>query len=204
MFVGGCGDLWRGRWARALALARGSEEVKSGACDLSVGRGGRGVGGSGWCWRWCGVGADCLWFDRRFLRLRTGLRRIRWVAQFRRGPDVALAAGGCVRRLKVKPMVKSRRLRRALCNGGRGGVRRSGGGSSVGRLCPGSLVAVVARREPARPGGVQPDHTCWPAETLGLTPPARPAWLRPPTATRDPGHHPCGVNRVHFATHTRR
>ena len=32
----------------------------------------------------------------------------------------ALAAGGRVGRLKVKvkPMVKSRRLRRALCNGG--------------------------------------------------------------------------------------
>gem|GEM_PF-3516877 len=126
----------------------------------------------GW-WCWCVPGAGGLWFDRRFLRLRTGLRRIRWVAQFRRGPDVALAAGGCVRRLKVKPMVKSRRLRRALCNGGRGGVRRSGGGSSVGRLRPGSLVAVVARREPSRPGGVQPHHCCCGPAPSGRTPPGR-------------------------------
>jgi len=40
------------------------------------------------------------------------------VAQFGEVPAVALAAGGCVGRLRVKTMVKGRRLRRALCNGG--------------------------------------------------------------------------------------
>src|SRR6185312_14266522 len=40
---------------------------------------------------------------------------------------------------------------------------------------------------------------CWPPVSSGWTPPARPAWLRPPTATRDPGHHPCGVDGVHLA-----
>jgi len=91
-----------------------------------------------------------------------------------------------------------------LCNGGRGGVRRFGGGR-----CLWSRLSRIPRRcrrltEAGRSGGIKPHHCCWPAETPGLTPPARPAWLRPPTATRDPGQHPCGVNRVHFATHTRR
>ena len=66
------------------------------------------------------VGAVVLWFYKRFLRLRTGLRRIRWGRSSVVRGWGALAAGGRVGRLKVKvkPMVKSRRLRRALCNGG--------------------------------------------------------------------------------------
>ena len=67
---------------------------------------------------WCGrvrVGGAGIWPVRLvsgltvkgvFLRLRTGLRRIRWVAPFGEVPAVALAAGGCVGRLKVKTMVK--------------------------------------------------------------------------------------------------
>ena len=95
-------------------------------------------------------------------------------------------------------------LRRALCNGGWGRVALSGDGRCL--WSPLSRIPRRCRRltEAGRSGGVKPDHTCWPAETLGVTPPARPAWLRPPTATRDPGQHPCGVNGVHFVTHTRR
>ena len=128
-----------------------------------------------------------------FLRFRTGLRRIRWVAQFRRGPDVALAAGGCVRRLKVKPMVKSRRLRRALCNGG------AGPGGVVGRRCclwsPSSRIPRRCRR----PKGIIAAWRC-PAGSHAAVVPKRPAGHRqaamivqaPPTATRDPGHPTCG------------
>jgi hypothetical protein len=63
-----------------------------------VGVGGRCGGGSGWSvrwWEWV-VGAVCLWVEsqRRFLRLRAGLRRIRWVAQFGSATRCALAAGG--------------------------------------------------------------------------------------------------------------
>src|SRR6185312_8095144 len=76
-------------------------------------------------------------------------------------------------------MVKGRRLRRALCNGGWGGVAWSSCGAACGRLCPGSLVAVVVRREPARPGGIKPDHTLL---ATGLVRPdtARPGWLAEP------------------------
>jgi len=78
-------------------------------------------------------------------------------------------------------------LRRALCNGGWGRAALLGGGRCL--WSPLSRIPRRCRRltEAGRSGGVKPDHTCWPAETLGLTPPARPAWLRPPTATRDPG-----------------
>ena len=166
------------------------------------------------------AGAVCLWSYRQFLRLRTGLRRIRWVAQFGGVPWVALAAGG--ERVHDRASVRvtahasggrlaaafeGRRRSRAgppagLCNGGRGGV-----GLSAGGRCLWSRLSRIPRRcrrlrEAGRSGGIKPHHCCWPAETPGLTPPARPAWLRPPTATRDPGQHPCGVNRVHFATHT--
>ena len=105
---------------------------------------------------------------------------------------VALAAGGRVVRLKVKvkTMVKSRRLRRALCNGGRGRVALSSGGAACGRLRPGSLVAVVARREPARPGGVQPHHTL--LATGSVRPDtARPGWLAEPADSDEgPGTTP--------------
>jgi len=79
-----------------------------------------------------------------FLRLRTGLRRIRWVAQFGGVPQVALAADGCVGRLKVKIMVKSRRLRRASATGVGAGSGCLLAVAACGRVCPGSLVAVVA------------------------------------------------------------
>ena len=75
--------------ARAEACPPDPAAVFSGASDSCVGRGGRGAGGCGWC-----VGAVWVWSYRRFLRLRTGLRRIRWVAQFGGVPQVALAAGG--------------------------------------------------------------------------------------------------------------
>jgi len=55
------------------------------------------------------------------------------------------------------------------------------------------------------PGGNQPVLAassritrCWPPVSSGLTPPGRAGWQSPPTATRDPGHHPCGVNGVHL------
>ena len=85
-------EHWNDRLLRArhhlAALDRGCVTVRRGLVSVrqapanlsrveSRGRSG------GWCWC-CVVGAVCLLFDsqRRFLRLRAGLRRIRWVAQF--------------------------------------------------------------------------------------------------------------------------
>ena len=80
------------------------------------------------------------------------------MAQFGGVPWAALAAGGCVGGLKVKVMVKGRRLRRALCNGGWGWAALSAGGRC---LWPSSRIPRRCRRltEAGRSGGVQPDHT---------------------------------------------
>ena len=126
--------------------------------------------------------------QRRSVRLRIGLRRIRWVAQFGGVPWAALAAGGCVGRLKVKSMVKSRRLRRALCNGGRGRFALTGGGRCL--WSPSSRVPRRCRR----PEGTIPSWRC-PAASHAAVVRLRPAGHRqdglvvqaPPTATRDPG-----------------
>jgi len=138
------------------------------------------------------VGVVGLWFDRRFLRLRAGLRRIRWVAQFggaclgrgggrrsrwprpRTGPShcahVKWAAGG---RVWWAPKIKSRASGGRSATGGGAGLRCLPAVVACGRLRPGSLVAVVARRESSRPGGVQPDRCRCGAETPGWTPPVR-------------------------------
>ena len=95
--------------------------------------------------------------------------------------------GGCLPRL-VGTEDQEQGLRRALCNGGWGGVWRFGGGSNVGRLCPGSPVAVVAVN------GTSPSGR-YPTGSHAAVVRLRPAGHRqdglvvqaPPTATGDPG-----------------
>ena len=138
-------------------------------------------------WLVCGVWARVLSGLRLvcgltgvFLRLRAGLRRIRWVAQFGGGwlgraggwgcscsrPRDSPSHCACVwsggnRRVWWAPKVKVKsRASGGPRQRGVGLVGRRGGGLSVGCVCPGSLVADVARREPSRPGGVKPDRCC--------------------------------------------
>jgi len=134
------------------------------------------------------------------LRLRAGLRRIRWVAQFG-GAGLGRAGGWRCSWTRSKATVKG----------------ASGGACAASGLAPGMGGRVVRRRlllvvafvpdspshrrltEAARSGGVKPHHCRWPAETPGVTPPARPAWLRPPTRRGIRDNTTCGVNGVHFA-----
>ncbi|MEY9855899.1 hypothetical protein ABH935_001503 [Catenulispora sp. GAS73] len=121
----------------------------------------------------CGCGCGCGWLGcggcgllvdfRSFLRLRTSLRRIRWVAQFGGVPGVALAAGGV--RVHDRARVRVTAHAFGLAGGGRvwwvprvkdrasggacaaSGTRSGEGGSrclpadaACGRLCPGFPV----------------------------------------------------------------
>jgi hypothetical protein len=133
----------------------------------------------------------------------------------RTGPShcarVGWAAGGSVWWVpKVKTRASGGPLQRGV-----GLVGRGGGGLCCGRLCPGSLVAIVASRN--QTGSVVSSRItrCCGAVSCDLTPPNRSDWLRPPTATREPGQPrlwegvpapcacrhaaacACGVDRVH-------
>ncbi|MEZ0111094.1 hypothetical protein ABH920_005109 [Catenulispora sp. EB89] len=163
-------------------------------------------------WLGCGGCVECglLVGFRSFLRLRRALRRIRWVAQFGGVPGDALAAGGCscarprtgpshcahVRwagggRVWWAPESQRQGLRRRL----RGERPRSGDGGprcwapdvACGRLCPGFPVTSSPGRKQTGPVVSSRITRCCGAASCDLTPPARSAWLRPPTrrGTRD-------------------
>jgi len=130
----------------------------------------------------------------------------------------ALAAGG---RVLARPRAGSSRCAR-VCDGGRrpriwapesqnhgekpappaGALQRGDGPGRV--VCRRLLLVVAFVLDPSSlssPGGNQPvlavssriTRCCGPAPS-GLTPPGRAGWQSPPTATRDPGPHPCGVD----------
>jgi len=147
------------------------------------------VRSGGWCWC-CVAGAVCLLFDsqRRFLRLRAGLRRIRWVAQF--GGAWLGRVGG-----------------RRLCGGSESQTHGEGPAPPAGALQRGAGRGRVVRRRPllvvafvpdpsslSSPGGNQPVLAVSSRITAAVVR-HRPAGHRqdglvvqaPPTATRDPG-----------------
>ena len=90
------------------------------------------------------------------------------------------------------PEVKNRASGGHSCNEreGSGSGRRFRAGRRFRVWSPLSRVPRRDRRltESDRPAGIKPDHSCCGAVSFGLTPAVRPDWLRPPIATRNPGH----------------
>ena len=100
-------------------------------------------------------------------------------------PAGSTARGGCGRAQKRR----SATVRLCFPRSARGCASLWGGGRCLWlRSVLGSLPR-QRLKEADRSGGIKPDHTCWPPETLGLTPPARSAWLRPREAARHPEHN---------------
>ncbi|MEY9858184.1 hypothetical protein ABH935_003797 [Catenulispora sp. GAS73] len=166
----------------------------------------------------CGCGCGCWWLGcggcgllvgfRSFLRLRTGLRRIRWVAQFGGAPQVALAAGGVRVHDRAPVRVTAHALRGRQSSGVVGaysqkqGLRRRlrgerhslrGGGSrclpavvACGRLVPGS-PSHRRLTEADRSGGIKSDHTLLWSGFVRLDTTGPVSLATPADATGNPG-----------------
>ncbi|MEZ0114284.1 hypothetical protein ABH920_008318 [Catenulispora sp. EB89] len=116
------------------------------------------------------------------------------------------AAAACGGHLKVKGRASGGACAASGLAPGRGGSRCWAPVVACGRLVPGS----PSRRrltEADRSGGIKSDPCCCGGVSCDLTPPARSAWLRPPTrrGTRDNpglwcGHGPLGFVHLRVVT----